>query len=171
MFFFLAYFTLYNRLQFNFFYTPVNTQFRSWLTPVLVLSCSVMSDSCDPMDYRPCRHLCPWTFSRQEYWSGLPSPPSGDLPNPGTELMSPTLQADSLPSELPGKPKNTGVGSLTLLQGIFLTQELNRGLLHCRWIFYQLSYQGSPTLRKAFLPRTLCSLLLLPSSSLQNNDL
>ena len=35
------------------------------------------------------------------------------------------------------------VGSLSLLQGIFLTQELNQGLLHCRWILYQLSYQGS----------------------------
>ena len=42
------------------------------------------------------------------------------------------------------KPKNTGVGSLSLLQGIFLTQELNQVLLHCRWILYQLSYQGSP---------------------------
>ena len=39
--------------------------------------------------------------------------------------------------------KNTGVGSLSLLQQIFLTQELNRGLLHCRRILYQLSYQGS----------------------------
>ena len=48
----------------------------------------------------------------------------------------------SLPSEPPGKPKNTGVSSLSLLQGIFPTQELNRGLLHCRWILYQLSYQG-----------------------------
>ena len=57
---------------------------------------------------------------------------------------SPTLQADSLLSELPGKLKNTGVGSLSLLQGIFLTQESNQGLLHCRWILYQLSYQGSP---------------------------
>ena len=52
----------------------------------------------------------------------------------------------SLPSEPPGKPKNTGVGSLSLLQGIYLTQELNLGLLHCRRIFYQLSYQGSPEL-------------------------
>ena len=50
----------------------------------------------------------------------------------------------SLPSEPRGKPKNTGVDSLSLLQQIFLTQELNRGLLHCRWILYQLSYQGSP---------------------------
>ena len=58
--------------------------------------------------------------------------------------MSPTLQADSLPAELPGKPKNTGVGSLSLLQGIFSMQEWNLSLLHCRWILYQLSYQGSP---------------------------
>ena len=56
----------------------------------------------------------PWTiarkaplsmgFSRQEYWSGLPLPFLGDLPNPGIELSSPALQADSLPSEPPGKP-------------------------------------------------------------------
>ena len=56
----------------------------------------------------------PWTvvyqaslsvgFSRQEYWSGLPFPPPGDLPNPGIELRSPALQADTLPSEPPGKP-------------------------------------------------------------------
>ena len=49
-----------------------------------------------------------------------------------------------LPAEPQGKSKNTGVGSLFLLQGIFPTQELNRGLLHCRQILYQLSYQGSP---------------------------
>ena len=50
---------------------------------------------------------------------------------------------DSLPFELPGKPKNTGVGSLSLLQGIFPTQESNQGLLHCRQILFQLSYQAS----------------------------
>ena len=46
-------------------------------------------------------------FSRQEYWSGLPFPPPGDLPDPGIEtqsLMSPALQAGSLPLEPPGKP-------------------------------------------------------------------
>ena len=58
--------------------------------------------------------------------------------------MSPTLQVDSLSAEPQGKPRNTGVGSLSLLQEIFLTQELNWGLLHCRRILYQLSYQGSP---------------------------
>ena len=40
--------------------------------------------------------------------------------------------------------QNTGVGSLSLLQGIFPTQGLNPGLLHCRWILYQLSHKGSP---------------------------
>ena len=60
--------------------------------------------------------------------------------------MSPALQVDSLLADPPGKPKNTGVGSLSLLQQIFLTQESNQGLLHCRWILYQLSYQGSPTI-------------------------
>ena len=82
-------------------------------------------------------------LSRPEYWSGLPCPPPGDLPNPGIEPRSPALQADSLPSEPPGKSKNTGVCSLSILQGIFPTQESNWGLLHSKPILYQLSYQGS----------------------------
>ena len=44
-------------------------------------------------------------FPRQEYWSGLPCPPPGDLPNPGIKLRFSTLQVDSLPSEPPGKLK------------------------------------------------------------------
>ena len=44
-------------------------------------------------------------LSRQEYWSGLPFPPPGDLPNPGIKPKSLALQADSLPSEPPGKPQ------------------------------------------------------------------
>ena len=55
--------------------------------------------------------------------------------------VSPTLQVDSLPAEPQGKPKNTGVGSLSLLQGIFPTQESNLDLLHCRQILYQLNYR------------------------------
>ena len=50
------------------------------------------------------RLLCPWGFSRQEYWSELPCPPPGDLPHPGFEPRSPALQAGSLLSEPPGKP-------------------------------------------------------------------
>ena len=60
----------------------------------------------------------------------LPSP--GDLLNPGVELWSPTLQADSLLFEPPGMLKNKGVSSLSLLQGILPTEESNWGLLHCR---------------------------------------
>ena len=59
-----------------------------------------------------------------------------------SQPRSPTLQVDSLPAEPQGKPKNTGVSSLSLLQGIFPTQDSNQGLLHCRQILYQLSYQG-----------------------------
>ena len=76
--------------------------------------------------------------------SSLTFPSPGHLPNQGIKPRSPTLQADSLPAEPPGKPKNTGVGSLSLLQGIFPTQESNQGLLHCRQILYQLNYQRSP---------------------------
>ena len=57
--------------------------------------------SLQPHALQPARHLCPWGFSRQEYWSGLLCPP-GDLPNPGIKPRSPMLQAVSLPSEPPG---------------------------------------------------------------------
>ena len=87
---------------------------------------------CDPVDCGPPGSSVPRGFSRQEYWSGLPYPPPGDLSNPGIKPRSPALQMESLLSEPPGKPKNTGVDSLSLLQGIFPTQELNRGLLHYR---------------------------------------
>ena len=80
-------------------------------------------------------------------WVAVPSP--GDLPNPWIKSRFPTLQEDCLLSEQPGKPKNTGVGSLSLLQWIFLTQESNQSLLNCRWILYQLSYQGSPMVNMA----------------------
>ena len=54
----------------------------------------------------------------------------------------------SLPAEPQGKPKNTAVGSLSLLQWIFPAQKLNWGLLHCRRIFYHLSYQVIPNRKK-----------------------
>ena len=59
------------------------------------------------------------TREAQEHWSGQPIPPPADLPDPGTEPGSPASQAGSLPAEPPGKPKNTGVGSLSLLQGVW----------------------------------------------------
>ena len=64
----------------------------------------------------------PWTvayqapqsmdFSRQEYWSGLPFPSPRDLPNPGIKPGSPALQADTLPSEPPGKPEGDKISEI-----------------------------------------------------------
>ena len=98
--------------------------------------------------------VMPWTVACQaplymgilqaRILSALPCPPPGNLPNPMVEPRSPALQADSLLSEPPGKPKNTGVGSWSLLQGDSPTQESNWGLLHCRQILYCLSHLGSP---------------------------
>ena len=81
--------------------------------------------------------VTPWTyqappsvgFSRQEYWSGLPFPSPGDLPDPGIEPGSSALEADALTSEPPGKQ--------------------NPGLLHSKQILYHLSHQE---LKKALLP-------------------
>ena len=114
------------------------------------VSHSVVSDSLWP----------PWTlqaplsmgFSRPEYWSRQPFPSPGDLPLPGIEPRTPR---DSLPAKPPEKPKNTGVGSLSLLQGIFPAQESNQGRLHCRQILYQLSYHGSPMMLKLAKALTL----------------
>ena len=98
----------------------------------------------------------------------LPCPPPGDLPDPGTfcllhwqvgssplappsivlkvKVVQPCL---SLPSHGLYSPwispgQNTGMGSLSLLHGIFPTQGLNPGLLHCSWILYQLSHKEIP---------------------------
>ena len=70
-----------------------------------VLRHSVVFDSGAPLEC-PTR-LCPWGFSRQECWSGLPCLPSGDVPNPEIKPRSPALQVDSLLSEPPGNPKYT----------------------------------------------------------------
>ena len=99
-------------------------------------SCSTL---CDPMDYTVHGIL----QARILEWVVFPSP--GDLPNPGIEPRSLTLQAVSLSPEPREKLKYTGVGSLLLFQQICPTQESNGGLWHCRRILYQLSYQGSPT--------------------------
>ena len=113
-------------------YSYIYTSIWKWKSPTLV-------------------HLfgSPWSiesmeFSRPEYWSGYSFPSPGDHPNPGIKPRSPMLQVDFLSAEPQRKPKDTRVGSLSLLQGIFPTQESNWDLLHCRWVLYQLSYQGSP---------------------------
>ena len=89
------------------------------------------STLCNSMDYRVHGIL----QARVLEWVAFPFSRWSSQPRDQT-------QVDSLPAEPQGKPKNTGVGSLSLLQGIFPTQESNQGLLHCRWIPCQLSYQG-----------------------------
>ena len=64
---------------------------------LVVQSCPIL---CDPMDYSPPDYSVHGIL-RQEYWSGLPFPSPGDLPDPGIEPRPPSLQADSLPSEPP----------------------------------------------------------------------
>ena len=97
-------------------------------------SCSVVSNSLWSHEL-----YSPWNSPGQN--SGVGSLSSlGNIPNPGIKPRSPVLQADSLPAEPQGKPKNTGVGSLSLLQQIFPTQESKQGLLHYQQILYQMSY-------------------------------
>ena len=105
------------------------------------VSHSSVSDSFRVHGLQPTRLLCPWDSPGK---NGLPCPAPGVFPNSGVGLKSPTSQVASLPSEALGEPKSTGVGSLSFLQQIFPSQELNQGLLHCRQILYQLSYQRSP---------------------------
>ena len=100
---------------------------------VKVIVAQLCSTLCNPMDYTVHGIL----QARILEWGPFPSP--GELPNPGIKPRSPALQADSLPAEPQGKPKNTEVGSPSLLQGIFLTQESNQGLLHCRSLPTELS--------------------------------
>ena len=88
------------------------TQNLGFLHCVVLVAQSFLT-LCDPMD---CSHLVPLSLelSRQEYWSELPFPSSRDLPDPGIKPGSPTWQADSLPSEPPGKPQYQDFLSLFL---------------------------------------------------------
>ena len=70
---------------------------------------------CNPMDCSPGGSSVHGIL-RQEHWSRLPFPSPGDFPNPEIKPRSPSLQADSLPSEPPARPENTRVGGLSVLQ-------------------------------------------------------
>ena len=102
----------------------------SWVSVLVTHSCPTLS--------------IPWTvghqvplsmgFSRQEYWSWLPFPSPGELPDPGIQPWSLTLQADSLPSEPPGKPKYHALSSKTLLYIGNIVQ--NSYYKNCSWHFW-----------------------------------
>ena len=116
------------------------TVFSDWMLMLLSLNWSEVkwselkvAQSCltlyDPMAYTVHGIL----QARILEWVAFPLSRGSSQPSK-REPRSPILQVDSLPAEPQGKPNNTGVGSLSLLQRIFLTQELNKGLLHCREI-------------------------------------
>ena len=115
----------------------------SKLVPPLLQASSRESHSVMPnSDCRDCNlpGSSSMEFCIQESWSAQAVPFSRGSSQP----RSPALHMDSLPSEPSGKPKNIGVGNLSLLQGIFPTQESNQGLLYCRQTLYWLSHQGRP---------------------------
>ena len=89
-------------------------------------------------------------FSRQEYWSeqfAIFSSRGSSQPRDWTCVLRGSCVAGRFSTtEPPGKPRNTGVGSHSLLQGVFWTQGLNPGLPHCRQILYHLSHQGTKIL-------------------------
>ena len=74
-----------------------------WVGELKKVKVLVLSDSVTPWTVA-CQAPTSMGFSRQEYWSGLPFPSLGDLPDPRIEPGFPTLQADSLPAESPGEP-------------------------------------------------------------------
>ena len=111
----------------------------------------------------------PWTIAhqaplsmglpRQECWSGLPFPSSGDLPNPGIEPGSPVLQADSLPTELPGKPAHFS-------NSYCLHQQFSNSLPKHTWktrhgplssTFQGMGYRGESIIYMTFLSDSVSS--------------
>ena len=119
----------------------------------------------------------PWTvtyqaplsmgFYRQEYWSGLPFPSPGDLPNPGIEPWSPALQADTLPSE---PSYHSSKASILWCSAFFIVQlshqymTTGKTIALTRWTFVSnvmsLLFNMLPRLVITFLPRSKCLLIL-----------
>ena len=93
---------------------------------------------CGPMDYTVHGILQAWI----PQWVAFPFSRGSFQPWDPTQISH--IAGRFFTTELQGKPKNTGMGSLSLLQRVFPTQKPNQGLLHCRRILYQLSYEGSP---------------------------
>ena len=84
-------------------YSSERRETAGWVSKLVLVaqSCLTLCDPIDPID----QASLSMRFSRLGYWSGLPFPSPGDLPNPGIKPGSPALQADSLPTELQGKQK------------------------------------------------------------------
>ena len=115
-------------------YLPALSPIVKWKKVKVTLLCPTL---CDPMD---CTVRGIPQASILE-WAAIPFSWGSSQPRDWTQVSCIARGLDSLPAEPQGKSKNTGVGNLSLLQQIFPTQESNWGLLHCRQILYQLSYQ------------------------------
>ena len=92
-----------------------NKPVRCWKVKVKSLSCAWLSATPWTVAYQAPPYM---GFSRHEYWSGLPFPSPGDLPNPGIEPRSPALQTDALPSEPPVQFSSVAQSCLTLCVGM-----------------------------------------------------
>ena len=112
----------------------LRARFNCFVHARLLKSLQSCSTLCDPMDCSLPRSSVHGTLqARILEWVVMPSSKGSSQPTDWTQVANIVGRVfTSLPSELPGKPKNTGVGSLSLLQGIFLTQESNSDLLHQR---------------------------------------
>ena len=122
-----------------------------------------MFDSLQPHGLWPARLCCPWDFSRQEYWSGLPFPSLRDLLDPGIKRKSPTcpeLQVDSSPAEPSGKPN---FSSFELLSYVWFC-----GHMHCSTPGFSVHHQLRNLLKlmsiKSVMPSNQSHPLLSPSS-------
>ena len=121
----------------NFYVPPRKTYAIYWqrkpLHYVNVWECLVAQSwltLCDPMDCSPSVHGI--LQARILEWVAMPSPRGSSQPKDQTQVS--LITGGFFAIGAPSKPKNTGVGSLSLLQGIFLTQELYWSLLHCSYI-------------------------------------
>ena len=112
----------------------VSTRVMKWNKVKVAQLCPTLWD---PMNYRVHGLL----QARILEWVAVPSSRESSQPRDRTQGSS--LQAESLPAEPQGKPKNTGVDSLSFLQPIFPTREWNRGLLHCRQILTNWAIRDS----------------------------
>ena len=132
---------------------------------------SVVSDASQPRGLQPTRLLRPWDFPGKGTGVGchhllrlplLPvlkglvwwfqNPVCMEREGKWKSFSCVWLLATPWTVNSPGQ--NTEEGALSLLQWIFLIQELNQGLLHCRWILYQLRYQGSPCMERELWSKT-----------------
>ena len=120
----------------------LNISINKYINTVVVLVAQLCLIFCNPLHCSlPGSSIHAMSKARKLEWVAISFSRDSSQPRDRTQVSH---FADRLPSEPLGNSKTTAVGSLSLLQGIFVTQGFNQGLLHCRQILYQLSYQEGP---------------------------